>query len=85
MKSWKELLLANMADHNETMDDLVDSTLTDEELDVQFDNGFGGPKGKPFTVWTERRVYFPVVYDGAEWVASVSRDPDGQPTEHVGG
>ena len=44
-----------------------------------------GSEGKPFTIWTANTVYFPVVYDGAEWVGSVSRNPDGKPTDHQGG
>jgi hypothetical protein len=57
----------------------------DEELVRLFDPGFGGHEGAAFTVWTKARVYFPVVYDGAEWVESVSRHPDGKPTGHFGG
>ena len=51
----------------------------------KFGNGFGAHEGIPFTMWTKKRVYFPVEYDGAEWVSSVSRNPDGEPTGHVGG
>lgn len=54
-------------------------------LDREFDNGYGGAEGMPFTLWTEERVYFPVVYDGAEWVASVPRNPCDEATDHVGG
>lgn len=63
-------------------------TLDDDGLDRKFDSGFGGSNGEPFTLWTERFVYFPVVYDGAEWCGSVPRNPgypDGKPTDHVGG
>lgn len=60
-------------------------TLSEEELDVEFDEGYGSTEGKPFTVWTHDRVYFPVCYDGAEWCDSVTRNPDGKPTTHVGG
>jgi len=63
---------------------IVSCTLTDEQLDVEFDSSFGWVYGEPFTLWTEKRVYFPVCYDGAEWVGSVSRDPDGVSTDHMG-
>jgi len=56
----------------------------DSALDREFDDGFGGPEGCYFTVWTTGHVYFPVVYDGAESVGCVSRNPDGQATPHVG-
>jgi hypothetical protein len=71
--------------HSETFDDVVSCTLTAEELCVKFDSGYGMSEGKPFTIWTANRVYFPAVYDGAEWAESVSRNPDGKPTSHIGG
>ena len=52
---------------------------------VEFNDGYGGAEGMPFTIWTKKNVFFPAVYDGAEWVACVSRNPDGVPTEHIGG
>ena len=64
---------------------LIACTLSDEELDVEFDSGFGLPNGQPFTAWTETRVLFPICYDGAEWVGSVARDPSPESTEHQGG
>ena len=85
MSNWKKLIQDEMEQQGETFEDVVECTLTDEELVVEFYDGFGGSEGKPFTLWTTNRVYFPVVYDGAEWVGSVSRNPDGKPTYHLGG
>lgn len=99
MATWRELIAAAMQkDDDEDEDDyygckgsgdiwvdVVACTLTDAELDVEFDSGYGGTEGKPFTLWTKRYVYFPVCYDGAESVGFASRDPDGKPTEHWGG
>lgn len=85
MSNWKELIQEEMKTHNETFGDVVECTLNDEELVVEFYDGFGWSEGKPFTLWTTNRVYFPVVYDGAEWARSVSRNPDGKPTYHLGG
>lgn len=59
-------------------------TLTDEELDTSFDAGFGWSQGKPFTAWGDKYVYFPVVYDGAEWVGSAPRHPNNEATDHLG-
>lgn len=81
----KELIQDEMNYHDETFDDFVECTLTEEELNVKFDSSYGGFEGKPFTLWTTNRVYFPEGYDGAERVRSVSRNPDGNPTYHVGG
>ena len=83
--NWKELIQHEMKKQKETFENVVSSTLTEKELLKEFDDGFGGSEGLPFTLWTTNRVYFPVVYDGAEWVASVSRNPDGKPTSHLGG
>ena len=85
MTNWKELIQEEMKNHNETFEDVVECTLTEEGLQLSFNDGFGGSEGTPFTLWTTHRVYFPVVYDGAEWVGSVSRNPDGKPTSHLGG
>jgi hypothetical protein len=85
MTNWKKLIQEEMQEHEEGFGDVVECTLTDEELLVEFNDGFGCSNGAPFTLWTTNRVYFPVTYDGAEWVKSVSRNPDGKPTYHFGG
>ena len=85
MESWKSMISEEMTKYDDSWDNVVSCTLTEEELRESFDDDFGGQEGKPFTVWTETRVYFPAIYDGAEWVESVSRNPDGKPTGHVGG
>lgn len=82
--TWRELISDEMLKTGESFDDIVSCTLTDKELDVEFDNGYGGSEGRPFTLWTANFVYFPLVYDGAEWVGSVPRNPNGVATEHLG-
>ena len=79
------MIADEMKEHGESWENTVDSTLTDEQLDKEFDSGYGGTEGDAFTVWTEKRVYFPICYDGSEWCGSVARHPDGKPTEHQGG
>jgi hypothetical protein len=54
-------------------------------LDVKFDDGFGGSEGPSVLVWTEARVYFPVTYDGSEWLGSAPRNPQAAGQGHVGG
>ena len=85
MTTWKLLLTEEMAQNGETWDDVISNTMTDAEMNEKFHSGYGSSEGCPFTVWTSGSVYFPVVYDGAEWVGRVSRNPDGKPTYHVGG
>lgn len=84
MESWREMITEAMSYFNDSLEE-SQCTLSDKELDVKFDTGFGGDLGPAFTVWTEGRVYFPSQYDGSVACASVSRDNDGVPTNHVGG
>lgn len=63
----------------------MNTTLTDDELSAEFNTGYGNQKGEPFTAWGEKFVYFPVCYDGAEWVGSAPRNPCEVKTYHQGG
>jgi len=85
MDTWEKLLQEAMEERGEKLRDIKSNTLTDSEMKQEFHSGFGRTRGIPFTVWTEKTVYFPICYDGAEWVGSVSRHPDGNPTDHQGG
>jgi hypothetical protein len=85
MATWTQLIEDAFSYNHDTWADVVSSTLSEVEVNEEFDNSFGGTNGRPFTLWTTKRVYFPVMYDGSEWVESVSRNPDGVKTEHVGG
>lgn len=84
--TWDELIRREMEKHGETWRDAVSACVVDDKsMGRKFNDGFGTSEGDPFTVWTEKRVYFPAVYDGAEWCASVARNPGGPATEHIGG
>jgi hypothetical protein len=83
--TWRKLLKNRMLSLGESWEDVVSTTLTDEQADKEFSDDYGGKEGDPFTVWTRERVYFPGIYDGAEWVASVPRNPCDEATDHVGG
>jgi len=85
MTTWRELITLEMEEQGEIWADVVHCTLPDIGLDAEFDDGYGGEQGKPFTMWTANRVYFPATYDGSEWVASVARNPCDEVTQHVGG
>lgn len=54
-------------------------------LDVTFDTGYGSAQGPSFTAWSANRVYFPLCYDGSEWVGSAPRNPCEQACVHQGG
>ena len=83
--TWNTLLSEALQKNDESWGDVESSTLSEGEMLTEFDCDYGGVNGCPFTVWTKNYVYFPACCDGSEWVASVSRNPNGKPTEHVGG
>ena len=74
-----------MAENGETWVDVVASTFAAGSDLTLFDSGYGLPEGEPFTLWTSRRVYFPVQYDGSEFAGSAPRNPCAEKTRHVGG
>ncbi len=80
-ESWHSMI-TDLLPEGET---IVASTLTDDEAKREFCIGFGSDEGKPFTAWSETRVFFPVVYDGSEWVGSVPRNPCAEASDHHGG
>ena len=82
--TWRKMFEEVFADTGDTFE-TTKITLSQEELDVEFDDGYGGTNGKPFTAWSKKFVYFPAQYDGAEWIAYVSRNPNGKATDHIGG
>lgn len=55
------------------------------DLDKEFYDGYGGHEGEAILIWTEDFVYFPMVYDGAEWLERVPRNPTTEGQFHVGG
>jgi len=85
--SWENLVQANISQNDCCCSDQEDyDELLVASFDRGFDSGFGTSEGDYFTVWTHDWVYFPVVYDGAEWASSVPRWPmEGYAKEHVGG
>ena len=85
MTTWRKEISDALDENNETWQDVVGNTLRNDQLDAEFDGGYGMPEGEPFTVWTSENVYFPWVYDGREGVACVPRNPNDSPTSHIGG
>jgi hypothetical protein len=78
------LIKKELSKQKESFSDIISITLTENELNQEFDDDYGLLEGIPFTAWTTNRVYFPVDFNGAEWVGSVSRNPNGIPTKHIG-
>ena len=80
---WYDLLSEACQKTKEDVDSLV-TTLSDEELHRTFFCGYGTVEGVPFTAWGSMFVYFPVVYDGSEWVGYAPRNPCEKATAHWG-
>lgn len=85
MSTWRQLLTHELKQNFETFDDLIKIAIPPGHLDLEFDSSYGAPEGCPFTAWSENFVYFPIQYDGAEWVGSAPRNPCDMTTEHQGG
>lgn len=66
-------------------DEILETTMTDEELNQEFNSGYGSSCGCAFTAWSKEWVYFPIVYDGAEWVGRAPRNPCDTAMHHQGG
>jgi hypothetical protein len=86
MTSWRKLIEIALNNNKESWDDVISICPEKQEwLDYLFDDDYGSIEGNSFTLWTKKSVYFPVCYDGSEWVGKVSRNPDGKATNHMGG
>jgi len=83
--TWRKQLALAMAKVGETLADITDTTLTDEQWDLEFARSDIYVEPPPFTVWTASSVYFPITYDGDYWVGRAARHPDGVPTLPQGG
>lgn len=84
MATWENMLREAFEVTGDDFEKIV-TTLNDDDMAANFDEDFGGSEGKPFTAWGENYVYFPVVYDGAEWVGFAPRNPCDIETDHWGG
>lgn len=66
--NWKKLLEDEMKKRNESFDDFIDCTISNEDLEEPFLGSFGNElKGEEFTLWTENTVYFSSYEDGNEY------------------
>jgi hypothetical protein len=83
LTTWRKELTASMA-YAQDAGPVVAVAPNDPTLDVEFDDGYGGSEGPDVLIWTETRVYFPVVYDGSEWLSSAPRNPQTEGQGHVG-
>lgn len=57
------------------------SSLNIGELDKKFQNTYAG-NCNPLYLWSEKRVYFTVDYDGKVFISSVPRNPCTEEPQH---
>lgn len=79
MDTWRDMI------NLEPGENLVAVAPGEYAIDVPFDSGYGGTEGPDFLAWSETRVFFPVCYDGAEYVGDAPRNPTDKGQSHVGG
>ena len=82
--TWMKMIQETM-DENDDPGPIISCTINDDQLNKEFYSGYGGPEGQPFTAWSAQYVYFPICYDGAEWVGSAPRNPCDTSLGHQGG
>ena len=86
MTTWRKLIEYEMSQKKDSWKNVEAIAPKNEKwLDFLFNDDHGHIQGESFTVWTKSRIYFPATYDGAEWVESISRNPDDKTTVHIGG
>jgi len=65
-------------------DKIIRCTLNAEDSSEYFDSGSSYIEGEPFTAWSDKYVYFPIVSNGIEAVGRTLRSPCNIATEHLG-
>jgi hypothetical protein len=84
MTNWYEMLKEAMESDGEDFANRH-CTMDEASLKIEFDDGVGATEGEPFTAWGRDWVYFPICYDGGEWVGHAPRNPCDTAMKHQGG
>lgn len=86
MTTWRKEIAFALGENGQSWDDVTCVTLSDGELDVEFNPIESCAECIPFVLWTWRNLYFSVVYrDESIVVDFVRRDKCVKATRHVGG
>ena len=80
--TWRKDVTEHLSGHGEVFADVERCSISDEDMDREFEDDYGWTRGIPFILWTKTRVVFPVCYCGTEWVESVPRNPCEESLEH---
>lgn len=72
----RELLNKELEKNNDSLDNLIHSTIYTELLDVEFEEDRDSLYRDPVNIWTKDFIYFTVHQDGYSlWFRSISREP----------
>jgi hypothetical protein len=82
--TWRKKIQEEMNINGDSFDNLIGS-IFDDDIDDEFEDGYGGTQGCEFQLWTTNYVYFPICYDGSEWVGSANRHVVNASLAHQGG
>lgn len=84
LTTWRTLLELALSRTGDKFKDLTIS-LSDEELDREFDSSFGAQEGQDFTAYSKDWVYFNYEYDGSDFIINVPRNPERDKTFYING
>lgn len=82
MTNWKNEILKLLGE-NETIV-FCSHPLDGPEMTRDFDDGYRGIGGCAFIAFSEKNVYFPICFDGSEWVGRAPRFFPAEPLGHQG-
>lgn len=83
MATWFEMLREAMLADGEDFEHRI-CTLDEAELKIEFDDDYGAVAGAAFTAWGAKWVYFPMCYDGSEYIGHAPRYPCDLSMPHQG-
>jgi hypothetical protein len=85
MINWKDEIMSMIDSESGEVFEYSNPPIDSVEMTTDFDNGYGSERGCPFIAFSNTNVYFPVCYDGSEWVGSAPRNYPANPQQHQGG
>jgi len=80
--TWRKELEEHFKRTGDSLDNMT-ITISDEELDLEFNNGFGRPEGAHFMAWSDHYIYFNYEYDGSDFIICRERHPPGYIDEQM--
>lgn len=80
--NWREELQKHFKITGDSFDNII-INISDEELDREFNGGYGSSEGTSFQAWSDHYTYFNYEYDGSDFILRVPRHPPGYIDEQM--